>query len=399
MEQREPVLRVTWTDPVTGRKGYLVIDRLIDGIAGGGTRMRAGVTLQEVERLARTMSIKNGAISLPGGGAKGGLDCDPRDPEARALLGRFVAAMRPWLETCWGTAEDLGTTQDLLDEVFREAGMRSSVEASLNHSGDPEAALGRLARGLSTKVGGIGMGDLVGGYGVAQAAVAAAEFRGQRVSELRATIQGFGAMGGSTARYLVEEGARVVAIADVHGTVANPAGLDVERLLASRSEFGDVDRSALGSGDSELPADEWLSVEAEIAIPAAVADAITAENAGRVRASYVVEAANIPTTPGAQKALHERGVAVIPDFVANGGTNAWFWWVLLGIVEPDPESSFGKIRETMRLSVRDLLSAAERDGVPPRQAAEAVAERNLDELERQYATSTAPSFAGPNPSG
>jgi glutamate dehydrogenase (NAD(P)+) len=384
MEQREPVIRVVWTDPVTGRKGYMVVDRLIDGIAGGGTRMRAGVTLQEVERLARTMSIKNGAISLPGGGAKGGLDCDPRDPEARALLVRFVGAMRPWLETCWGTAEDLGTTQELLDEVFREAGMRSSVEASLNHSGDPEAALGRLATGLTTRVGGIGMGDLVGGYGVAQAAVAAAEFRGQHVSELRATIQGFGAMGGSAARYLVEEGARVVGVADVHGTIANPAGLDVERLLASRSPLGDVDRSVLGPGDRELPGDAWLSVDAEIAIPAAVADSITEDNAGRLRVSYVIEAANIPTTPAAQQALHERGVIVVPDFLANGGTNAWFWWVLLGMVAPDPESSFRKIRETMRRSVHDLLSAAERDGVAPRQAAEAVAERNLDELERQY---------------
>lgn len=383
---------------MTGRNGYLVIDRLIDGIAGGGTRMRAGVTLQEVERLARTMSIKNGAVGLPGGGAKGGLDCDPRDPQARPMLARFVNAMRPWLETCWGTAEDLGTTQELLDQVFREAGMRSSVEASLNHSGDPQAALSRLARGLSTKVGGIGMGDLVGGYGVAQAALAAAEHRGQRPSDLRATIQGFGAMGGSTARYLVEEGVRVVAVADVRGTVANSQGLDVERLLASRSALGDVDRSALGPGDREMDGD-WLSVEAEIAIPAAVPDAITAENADRVRASYVVEAANIPTTEEARLALHRRGVIVVPDFVANGGTNAWFWWVLLGLVEPEPEPSFRKIRETMRESVRQLLETAEREGVTPHSAAETVAERKLDELERQYAGAGSASSAGPSPAG
>jgi glutamate dehydrogenase (NAD(P)+) len=396
MEQRQPVLRVTWTDPVTGRKGYLVVDRLIDGIAGGGTRMRAGVTLKEVERLARTMSIKNGAVRLPGGGAKGGLDCDPRDPEARPMLGRFVRAMRPWLETYWGTAEDMGTAQDVLDEVFREAGMRSSVEASLNHSGDPEAALSRLVKGLSARVGGIGLGDLVGGYGVAQAAVAAAECRGQRVSDLRAAIQGFGAMGVSAARYLAEEGARVVAIADVGGTVINPDGLDVERLLASRTPFGEIDRSALGPGDSELAGEQWLSVQAEIAVPAAVADAITEDNAGRVRASYVVEAANIPTTEAAQQALHDRGVVVVPDFVANGGTNAWFWWVLLGLVEPDPESSFRKIRETVRQTVSDLLSTAERDGITPRRAAEVVAERNLDELERQYAGASA---AGSSPAG
>ena len=391
----EPFLRVSWTDPVTGRMGHLVIDRLIDGISGGGTRMRAGLTLDEVERLAWTMSIKNGAVRLPGGGAKGGIDCDPHDPGARAMLTRFVHAMRPWLETCWGTAEDMGTTQDLLDEVFREAGMRTSVEASLNHSGDPDGALARLSAGLTTTVGGIGMGDLVGGYGVAQAAAAAIAHRGGRIAGMRATIQGFGAMGGSTARYLVELGARVVAIADVRGTVINPDGLDVERLLATRSPLGDVDRGALGADDREAGRDDWLAVDAEIAVPAALADAITVVNESRLAALYVVEAANIPTTEAAQRALHARGVLVIPDFVANGGTNAWFWWLLLGLVESGADASFRKIAETMRRSVADLLTASDRDGITPREAAEAMAERNLDELEREYAATPAgPSRAG-----
>ena len=385
-ERKEPYLRLTWTDPVTARKGYVVIDRLIDGIAGGGTRMRAGVTMEEVERLARTMSIKNGAVRLPGGGAKGGIDCDPHDPEARPMLTRFVRAMRPILETYWGTAEDMGTTQELLNEVFQEVGMRASVEASLNHSGDPDAALGRLAEGLSTRVGGIGMGDLVGGYGVAQAAAAAVEHRGGRLQGLRAAVQGFGSMGGSSARYLVEQGALVVAIADVKGTVSNPGGLDVERLLATRTPLGDIDRGSLGAGDSELPGDAWLSADAEILIPAAVADAITEKNQGLIRASYIVEAANIPTTEAAQRALHDRGVVVIPDFVANGGTNAWFWWLLLGRVEPGPEASFRMIAETMRRTVSDLLATSEREGTLPRQAAEAVAEKNLDELEIEFAT-------------
>ncbi|HEY8641700.1 MAG TPA: Glu/Leu/Phe/Val dehydrogenase dimerization domain-containing protein [Candidatus Dormibacteraeota bacterium] len=384
-EKRAPFLRLTWTDAITGRHGYVVIDRLVDGIAGGGTRMRAGVTLEEVERLAHTMSIKNGAIRVPGGGAKGGLDIDPHDPEARHLLTRFVRAMRPVLETYWATAEDMGTTQDLLDDVFKDVGMRASVQAMLNHSGDADAALGRLVKGLSTKVGGIGMGDLVGGYGVAQAAIAAAAHKGESVAGMRVAVQGFGAMGGSTARYLAEAGARVVAVADVKGTLTNPEGLHVEALLAARSPLGDIDRGALASGDREIGRDEWLSVDAEIVVPAAVADAITEENAANVRARYVVEAANIPTTEGAQQQLHERGVLVVPDFVANGGTNAWFWWVLLGRVEPAPEASFRMIAESMRRTVGDLLTTAEREQITPRAAATAVAEKNLDELEKEFA--------------
>src|SRR6266550_4058302 len=104
----EPRLRVIWTDPVTGRRGYAVIDRMVNGLAGGGTRMRSGVTMQEVERLARTMSYKNGAFNLPGGGAKGGVEIDPHDPEARGVLSRYVRAMRPLYRSGWGTAEDLG---------------------------------------------------------------------------------------------------------------------------------------------------------------------------------------------------------------------------------------------------------------------------------------------------
>ncbi len=375
-----PFMRVTWTDAVTGRHGYVVIDRLIDGVAGGGTRMRAGVTLEEVERLAHTMSIKNGALRLPGGGAKGGLDIDPHDPEARALLTRFVSDMRPILETYWATAEGMGTTQDLLDSVFQEVGMKASVQAMLNHSGDANAALGRLSSGLKTEVGGIGMGDLVGGYGVAQAAIAALEHKGESPAGKRVSIQGFGAMGGSSARYLAEAGAKVIAVADVKGTVVNPEGLDVERMLAGRTPLGDVDRDSLQAGDSEVSRDDWLSVEADILVPAAVADAINEANVEKVRAHYVVEAANIPTTEGAQRELHQRGVIVVPDFVANGGTNAWFWWQLLGRVEPGPEASFQMIRESMRRTVKALLAAADRGGVTPREAATAVAERNRDEL-------------------
>jgi glutamate dehydrogenase (NAD(P)+) len=377
---REPFLETTWTDPVTGRKGYVVIDRLVNGLAGGGTRMRAGVTLDEVRRLARTMSIKNGAISVPGGGAKGGLDIDPHDPEARAMLVRFVRAMRPWLETYWGTAEDMGTTQELLDGVFSEVGLGTSVRAALNRSGDPDAALKRLSEGLAVKVGGVGLADTVGGFGVAEAAAAAAEHKGWKLEGMRASVQGFGAMGGSSARRLAELGARVVAVADVQGTVANDEGLDVEALIKGRSPLGDIDRAALGPADRQLPREAWLDVDAEILVPAAVADAIDAGNVDRVKARLVVEAANIPTTEEAQRRLHERGVTVIPDFVANGGTNAWFWWVLLGQIDSTAESAYRAISENMRRTVQAILEASERDGVSTREAAEVIAQRNLDRL-------------------
>lgn len=376
----EPRLRVIWTDPVTGRKGYAVIDRMINGLAGGGTRMRSGVSLDEVERLARTMSYKNGAFNLPGGGAKGGLDIDPHDPQARGMLSRYVRAMRPLYRSGWGTAEDLGVTQELLGEVFAEQGLGLTVQAMLDRSGDSQAAGRRISQGLAIQVEGIGLADCIGGYGVAEAAAACVEYKGWDMSEMRAVVQGFGSMGGSSARYLAKLGAKVVGVVDVNGAVTNPDGLDVEHLLKSRSTLGEIDRSALRSGDRESPGDSWLEMGADIIVPAAIADVINSDNAAQVKARMVVEAANIPTTDEAQRKLYERNVVVIPDYVANGGANAWWWWTLVGVIEADADQAFKHVSKVMRETVKGMLERADARGIPPREAADQLSIQNLDHL-------------------
>jgi glutamate dehydrogenase (NAD(P)+) len=376
----EPRLRVIWTDPVTGRKGYAVIDRMVNGLAGGGTRMRPGVSLDEVERLARTMSYKNGAFNLPGGGAKGGIDIDPHDPQARGMLSRYVRAMRPLYRSGWGTAEDLGVTQELLSEVFAEQGVGMTVQAMLDRSGDSKAAGRRVSKGLAIQVEGIGLADCIGGYGVAEAAAACVDHKGWDIRKMRAVVQGFGSMGGSSARYLAKLGAKVVGVVDVNGAVVNPDGLDVERLLKSRSALGEIDRSALRPGDRESPGDRWLDIETDIIVPAAVADVINAGNAAHVKARMVVEAANIPTTDDAQRLLFERGVVVIPDYVANGGANAWWWWTLLGVIEADADQAFKHVSKVMRETVTGMLERAEAKRIPPREAANELSMQNLDHL-------------------
>ena len=376
----EPRLRVIWTDPVTGRKGYAVIDRMVNGLAGGGTRMRSGVTLDEVERLARTMSYKNGAFNLPGGGAKGGVDIDPHDPQARGMLSRYVRAMRPLYRSGWGTAEDLGVTQELLTEVFAEQGVGLTVQAMLDRSGDAQAAGRRVVQGLAINVEGIGLADCIGGYGVAEAAAACAEYKGWTLSGMRAVIQGFGTMGGSSARYLARLGVKVVGVVDVNGAIFNPGGLDVERMLESRSALGEVDRSTLRRDDKLGLRDSWLDIDADILVPAAIGDVLTAGNADNVKARMVVEAANIPTTDDGAQRLYERGVVVIPDYVANGGANAWWWWTLLGAIQPDADQSFKQVSRVMRETVRRMLELADSQGIPPRQAADELSMRNLDRL-------------------
>jgi glutamate dehydrogenase (NAD(P)+) len=386
MSQGEPYLRVVWTDPETGRHGYVVIDRLVRGISGGGTRVRRGVTLEEVERLARTMTYKNGALNVPSGGAKSGLDCDLSEPGGRDLLVRFVRAMLPLLQTRWATAEDMGVTQEELDSVFEEVGLGLSVYAGLKATGDFDGAMALVRRGLSVKVEGIGLADLIGGYGVAEAAAAALEHLGRPIQGTRAVVQGFGSMGGGTARYLARSGVKVVGAVDVHGCVVNPEGLDVERLLANRTAAGDIERASLPSGTGERPREEWLDIDCEILVPAALGDVLTEANADAVRASVVVEAANIPTTQAAGRRLHERGVVVVPDFVANSAANGWWWSVMMGIVAPTEQAGYEWARATIRGTVRRLLLLSQERGVTPREAAEAIAIENTNALAEEYGT-------------
>jgi glutamate dehydrogenase (NAD(P)+) len=256
----EPYMSLTWTDAETGARGYLVIDALIRGLAGGGLRMRRGCTLAEVSDLARAMSRKEaiafrpGARYLPLGGAKGGIDFDPDEPRARGVLRRYLQAMLPLLQTRWAAGEDLGVRQDELDELAAELGMRSTVDAALPYVEDGAAAgLGRLAAAFAARDRGIGLGELVGGYGVARAALAGLRALGREPGSCTAVVQGFGSMGGATARYLADAGVRVVGVADVRGVVFDEAGLDVERLLATRERLGRIDRSTPPSPTGSTP--------------------------------------------------------------------------------------------------------------------------------------------------
>lgn len=380
------MLRLTWTDSVTGRQGFLVIDRLVRGVAGGGTRIRRGLTLEEVARLARAMSFKNGALAIAAGGAKCGIDCDPHDPAAVPMLARFVRAMHPIFDTYMGTGEDLGVSQQTIGEVFAAVGLETSMRAALRKNADPQAGRMLIGEALAASEGGIPMVDLVGGFGVAEAAEAALTHLGRPVAGARVAVQGFGSMGGSAARFLNRKGARVVTIADARGLVANPDGLDVETLLRTRDGFGEIDRSALRPGDRMGEREDWLAADCDLLVPAALGDSIDAANCGRVRASLVVEAANLPTTPEAEALLRARGVVVIPDFVANSGTNGWLWWLILGEIGAGPAAGFARISDAMREAVGRLIELAEAEGISPRQAAERTSLETLDELAARHGT-------------
>ena len=377
-----PELELSWTDPVTATRGYLVVDRFIGGLSSGGFRVREGLTMDEVAGLARAMTVKEALVYdpadryVPFGGAKGGLDLDPTDPRLDEVLTRLFATLRPLLEQSWATGEDLGVAQSTLDEAVRRVGLESTIESLFARMDDVAEARQRMAAAFDVEVEGIALAELVGGYGVARATVALAHERGLDPAGLTAVVQGFGSIGGAAARYLSRAGLRVIGVADRDGLVVDRDGLDVEAMLAARDRFGTIDRARLPAGAVERDRDAWVAADADVLVPAATGGAIHAENVSNVRSTLVVEGGNLPVTAGAEAVLAERGVVVLPDVLANVGTNAWWWWVVFGDVEPTADAAFARLDATMRRLVAEVHEASDRGRTSLRAAAHALAERN-----------------------
>lgn len=352
--------------------------------------MRPGCTLDEVAELARGMTLKEAlhynpdGRYVPLGGAKGGIDCDPRDPEAYGVLVRYLEATRPYIESFWTTGEDLGLTQDTVDRAAEEAGLVSSVQAVYRLLDDEESARQRLRDAFGIEVDGIGLDELVGGCGVAESVLTALDRANVPYAGTRVCLQGLGTMGGATARFLDRAGLKIVAVADIKGTIANPDGLPVESLLSARDAHGTVDRSVLRAEDRELPGDAWLSVDADVLVPAAISYAIDTGNQAGITARWIVEAANMPVVAAAEELLTRRGVTVLPDVVVNSATNAWWWWTLFGDIEADADQAFSHVRRSMRALVSEVLERAQTDGTTPRAAAHALAADRLPTIARRY---------------
>jgi glutamate dehydrogenase (NAD(P)+) len=394
--EHRPLLKFTWSDSETSATGHVVIDRLVCGIATGGLRTRAGCTVDEVADLASEMSLKTALYGLPVGGAKGGIDYPSDAPDVDEVRERFLLAIKPVLDSVWVTAGDLGTPQARLDAVFEKAGLGpSSMRAALQRSDDPDAEAERVERQFSETDEGLLMSDLIGGYGVAESVLQAMTTLQLEPIATRAVVQGFGAMGGSTALYLHKAGVRVVAIADAAGLVVNTTrGLDVPTLLAGRLPGGLINRTLLRADDTEAPTERYLDVDAEVLVPAAGSYTIDERNCDAVRAQLIAEAANVPITPAAEQWLTDRGVVVIPDFVANAGAAAWAWWVMFGAVH-GPEDSRQMLSAHVRPVVASLMQAWSAGEPSLRTTAKEIAQRHQAIAEAQYGgvTPTMPLFA------
>ena len=299
-------------------EGYRVHHNLSRGPGKGGVRFHQDVTLSEVMALAGWMTIKNAAIGVPFGGAKGGVRVDPRRlsrGELERVTRRYASEINMFIGPDKDIpAPDVNTNEQIMAWMMDTYSINQGRTATGVVTGKPLSLGGSLGRRDAT------------GRGVFVAGTAAAAKIGCAVDGARVCVQGFGNVGNAAARCFHGAGAKVIAIQDVSGAIHNAAGIDVPALCAwlKRGE------ALVDFGAAEVVAAEaFWDIESDFLVPAALEGQITAANAGRIRTRVLVEGANGPTLPEADDILAANGVLVVPDVVANAGgvTVSYFEWV------------------------------------------------------------------------
>ena len=328
-------------DPRPGLRAIVVVDNVACGPAIGGVRMAADVTTEEVFRLARAMTYKNAAAGLPHGGGKSGIVADPKTADKPRLIRAFARGIRHLVEYIPGP--DMGTDESCMALIHDEIGR---------------------AVGLPRVLGGIPLDEIgATGFGVAQCAEVAAEFCDLKLQGATVAIEGFGSVGQHAARFLAEKGAKLVAASDTGGAIFQPDGIDVKALIQVKQKSGSV---AAYTPGKKLSIAALLTTRCDILIPAARPDCIHVDNVGEIKARLILQGANIPATPEAEKILSEAGVIAVPDFIANAGG------VICAAVEFHGGSEatvFEQIANKIRQNTRDVLSRSREKNILPRQAA------------------------------
>lgn len=363
MDKWGPEKIIVVHDTRTGMKGMLVIDNTARGMGKGGCRIAPDVTLWDCFRLARTMTWKWAIADVFLGGAKAAIVADPKDPNKEEIVRAFVRAIRKFLPDEYVFGNDMGFSGKDEAIVIDECG------------GDARVAIGTPAA-----LGGLPYDEMgLTGYGVAEVTGVAVEYCGLNLNEASIAIQGLGAVGSFTARYLSQKGAKIVAISSIEGALYDPNGLNIERLCKLKEECGDSAINEYAEA-KVIPTGEEVKLGVDILIPAAGGDVISEENAGDVKAKLIVEGANFPITNGAERILDEKGVLIVPDIVANAGAAIGAGLAMhqryscCGIEQSEIYST---IRQKITSNVSLVLNEARKRNRSPRQVALEIAQERV----------------------
>jgi glutamate dehydrogenase (NAD(P)+) len=365
---RSPAREVTVNIPVQlddGRlevfTGYRVQHSIARGPAKGGIRYAPDVHLDEVRALASWMTWKCAVVNIPFGGGKGGVICDPSilsDKELERITRRYTAELIDILGPESDVpAPDLGTNQQTMAWIMDTYSMHKRHTVTAIVTGKPLDLGGSRGRTEATGRGcTIVTQQALKRFGVAQ-------------NEAKVVVQGFGNVGGQSARLMAQAGMKVISVIEHDGAVFNETGLDIQALMQHRNKTGSILEFA---GGEDMDKTEALFLPCDVLVPAAKENVLSSANAQRVQAKIICEGANGPTTAGADPILREKGVFVIPDILANAGgvTVSYFEWV------QDRQGYFWneslvneRLQEIMIASFNDTVAFGEKHAVDNRTAA------------------------------
>lgn len=366
-EHKTPEIVFEWKDAETEAEGWVVINSLRGGAAGGGTRMRKGLDKREVESLAKTMEIKFTVSGPAIGGAKSGINFDPADPRKKDVLRRWYKAVMPLLKNYYGTGGDLNV--DEIHEVIpitEEYGLWHPQEGVVNGhfqapEGDKIRRVGQLRLGVSKVVEDphyspdpakkYVVADMITGYGVAEAVIHYYKMRGESALGKKAIIQGWGNVAAAAAYYLAQQGVLLTGIIDREGGLINPSGYtyeDVKSLFLSKS--GNTLNAFNMLSFEEVNARIW-DQQADIFVPAAASRLVTREQMERLIAAgleVVSSGANVPFADpeiffGPIAKYVDENVALLPDFIANCGMARVFGYLMQKEVEISDDAIFSDV--------------------------------------------------------
>ncbi|MDF0514004.1 Glu/Leu/Phe/Val dehydrogenase [Agromyces sp. H3Y2-19a] len=354
--------------------GYRVQHNFSRGPAKGGLRYAPNVDIDEVRALAMWMTWKCALLDVPYGGAKGGIAIDPREhskAELERVTRRYTSEILPIIGPERDIpAPDIGTDEQTMAWIMDTYSVNSGYTVPGIVTGKPIALGGSQGRASATS------------RGVTHIALAALRHAGITPSQATGAVQGFGKVGADAARFLAEAGVKVQAVSDQYGAVFNAAGLDIEALSAHVRETGAVVGFA---GAEELDGSALLQLEVDLLVPAAVEGVLHENNAADVRAKVIVEGANGPTTPAADRIMRERGILVVPDILANAGgvivsyfewvqANQAYWWRV--------DEVEARLEERMLSAWQHVLGYATSRGLSLRTAATALAVERVAEAHK-----------------
>ncbi len=354
--------------------GFRVQHNMTRGPCKGGIRYHPAVSLDEVKALAMWMTWKCAVVDIPYGGAKGGVICNPKemsDGELERMTRRYTSELLPVIGPERDIpAPDVNTNPQVMAWMMDTYSMNKGYSVPGVVTGKPLSVGGSRGRNEATA------------RGCVFVVLAAARRYGLRNDKATAVVQGYGNAGSIAARLLNEAGFRVIAVSDSSGGIINEEGLNPVAVAEHKAETGSV----VGfPGSSEITNDELLTTECDLLVPAALENQITEANAGDVKAKLIAEAANGPTTPEADAILTDRGIAVIPDVLANAGgvTVSYFEWVQSLQAYFWGERAVNlELRDIMQRAYHDVQERADRDNCSLRTAALSLAVARVAEAHR-----------------